>query len=185
MHRGILLISVISLVAVWVLGFDKKDDKNLYPLGKPLNHQDCDILEENRIVNGDSLNGLINDKDEVTILFGYYKCNEIERNDIVIYRFAGNDNPVIKVVKAIPGDDFHLENGRIFVNGVILRNSFGKEYQINSRAEQLLSLYEKEHSGKIPANAYLILGNNSNGSLDSTRFGLVGKSEILGKVLSH
>jgi len=47
----------------------------------------------------------------------------------------------------------------------------------------MLSLYERDYKGVIPKNAYLILGNLVEGSLDSSRFGLVGKSDFLGKVV--
>jgi type IV secretory pathway protease TraF len=46
----------------------------------------------------------------------------------------------------------------------------------------MLSLYEDDCSEGIPQNTYLILGNLTSGSLDSSRFGLIDKSDILGKV---
>ena len=46
----------------------------------------------------------------------------------------------------------------------------------------MLSLYERDYQGKIPEDAYLVLGDNINGSLDSRNFGLIGKQDILGKV---
>jgi type IV secretory pathway protease TraF len=46
----------------------------------------------------------------------------------------------------------------------------------------MLSLYEKDYKGVIPKNAYLLLGNRISGSVDSTTFGLVEKSDIIAKV---
>ena len=48
----------------------------------------------------------------------------------------------------------------------------------------MLSLYENDYKGMIPSKAYLILGNLSGGSLDASRFGLIDRSDILGKVLA-
>ncbi len=45
----------------------------------------------------------------MNILFGYYDCHEIVANEIVAYDYAGNENPVIKIVKALPGDSFSLK----------------------------------------------------------------------------
>jgi type IV secretory pathway protease TraF len=45
----------------------------------------------------------------------------------------------------------------------------------------MLSLYEKDYKGIIPQNTYLILGDQPSGSVDSSVFGLVDKSDILGK----
>jgi len=46
----------------------------------------------------------------------------------------------------------------------------------------MLSLYEKDYHGVIPENTYLLLGEVTSGSLDSTRFGLIDKSSVLGKI---
>jgi type IV secretory pathway protease TraF len=53
---------------------------------------------------------------------------------------------------------------------------------LDERGYRVLSLYEKDYKGIIPEDAYLILGNLPQGSLDSSHFGLVGKKDILGKV---
>jgi hypothetical protein len=53
---------------------------------------------------------------------------------------------------------------------------------LDDQGYRLLSLYEKDYKGIIPEDAYLILGNLPQGSLDSSHFGLVGKKDILGKV---
>ena len=47
----------------------------------------------------------------------------------------------------------------------------------------MLELYINDYQGVIPANAYLILGNQAEGSLDSIRFGLIGKEGIVGKIV--
>ncbi len=146
----------------------------------------CPIEIEERIVRGGSLQGLIEDGQTVKVLFGYYNCHKIERGDVVLYDFAGNKEPVIKIVKGIEGDSFHLvkvDGGyHILINGEIIKNAQGEPYLIDQSGYKMLSLYEKDYSGIIPKDAYLILGNLTYGSLDSTRFGLIDKSDILGKV---
>jgi len=47
----------------------------------------------------------------------------------------------------------------------------------------MLSLYEKSYNGIIPEKSLLILGNVIEGSQDSIQFGLVGQSDILGKII--
>jgi type IV secretory pathway protease TraF len=63
-----------------------------------------------------------------------------------------------------------------------LKNSQNQPYILDERGYRVLSLYEKDYKGIIPEDAYLILGNLPQGSLDSSHFGLVGKKDILGKV---
>ena len=146
----------------------------------------CSVKTEERIVRGDSLSPLVVSGQTVKILFDYYDCYEIKRNDIVVYNFSGNSNPIIKIVKGLPGDKFHLEKTesgwQILINNEVLKNSENKPYLLSENGYRMLSLYEKDYKGQIPEDAFLILGNIISGSLDSTRFGLVGKDDILGKV---
>jgi len=45
----------------------------------------------------------------------------------------------------------------------------------------MLKLYEDDYHGIIPPNTYLLLGDQVNGSIDAGAFGLVDKSDIIGK----
>jgi signal peptidase I len=149
-------------------------------------YQNCSVKTEGKIVKGDSLEPLIKNGQTVKVLLGYYNCHPIQRNDIVLYNYSGNKNPIIKTVKGVPGDRFSLEktnNGwYISINGEILKNSQSQPYILDYRGYKVLSLYERSYKGTIPEDAYLILGNLPYGSLDSSHFGFVGRKDFLGKV---
>ncbi len=162
-----------------------------FPLfAQPITMEDTNrcFTEEWWIVRGHSLEPLIKPGEKVKILKGYYDCHPVERGDIVVYHYMGNRNPIIKIIKAIPGDKLSLrrkENGsgwQLFINDKVVKNSEKIPYTINYRGYKMLSLYIKDYKGVIPPNTYLILGNRSSGSLDSRVFGLIDKSDIIGKV---
>lgn len=156
--------------------------------------KDCQVKVKEVIVRGGSLQGFIEDGQTVKVLYGYYNCHKIERGDVVLYDFAGRPEPVIKIVQGIDGDKFQLkkvpsadsgqtDNGwNILINDEIVKNTQGIPYSLGESGYRMLHLYEKDYKGKIPDNAYLLLGNLTGGSLDSTMFGLIDKSDILGKV---
>ncbi|MDP3057559.1 MAG: signal peptidase I [bacterium] len=159
--------------------------------------QGCVSSVEEKIVRGNSLTGVIEPGETVKILFGYYDCNEIKKEDIIVYSYAGNPVPLIKIVKGIPGDSFRLQkeesgpvrgktsngvNRNILIKGEVLKNAQSQPYLIGESGYRMLSLYERDYKGVIPENAYLLLGNLASGSLDGTHFGLIGKADILGKV---
>lgn len=154
---------------------------------KLLSGQSCVLAIEKKAVQGGSLSGLVEDGQEVKIWRDYYKCRPVRRNDIVVYYFAGNSEPLIKIVKGISGDTFFLrqdgEARHIILNGEVVKNSEGEPYQVSEQGNRLLSLYIRDYQGVIPANTYLLLGNIANGSLDSTRFGLVSGRDITAKVV--
>jgi signal peptidase I len=145
----------------------------------------CPIQTKEMTVEGTSMTPLVKPGEAIKALLGYYACHPIERGDIVLYHYAGDKNPLIKIIKAVPGDHWSLEDksGRflILVNGNVLKNSEGNEYQIPD-TNKILLLYTNDYP-IIPQGAYLILGDETGGSLDSTSFGLVGGSDILGKVI--
>jgi signal peptidase I len=192
----IFLILVTASILTLILSVKIKEEKKKIT-NKPVEKlkkedvknqksQNCTIKIEEKIVRGNSLEPLIKDGETIEVLFGYYDCYPIQRNDIVLYSYSGNKNPIIKIIKGIPGDKFSLKktnNGwYILINGEILKNSQNQPYIFDERGYKMLSLYEKDYKGIIPEDAYLILGNLSQGSLDSSYFGLVGKKDILGKV---
>lgn len=191
------LFLIFLFVAAYFAFFDvKKKDILIYSgssgNGKILTtdekkiNKECITSEEDRIVKGDSLSGIISDGEKVRILNDYYLCNDILREDIVVYKYQGLDNPVIKIVKGIPGDSFKIENSGgdflIYINGKVLSNSLGEIYRIKESASKMIQLYAKDYP-VIPQNAFLLLGNLASGSVDSTKFGLIDRKDLIGKVI--
>jgi signal peptidase I len=177
MRKRIIFIFLI-LVTAFVLTLILEDVENQ-------KFQNCSIKIEEKIVRGNSLEPLIKNGETIEVLFGYYDCHSIQRNDIVLYSYSGNKNPIIKIIKGIPGDKFSLKktnNGwYILINGEILKNSQNQPYIFDEQGYKILSLYEKDYKGIIPEDAYLILGNLPQGSVDSSHFGLVGKKRYFGE----
>jgi signal peptidase I len=148
----------------------------------------CPVQEEIRTVRGNSLEPLVSSGTEIKALFGYYNCHEIKRGDLVLYRYAGDKVPLLKIVKGIPGDSFHLVKNdqgedNLIINGKIVVNSQNMPYVFNGNRYRMLSLYEDDYKGVIPRNTYLLLGDQANGSVDASVFGLVDKSDIIGKAI--
>jgi signal peptidase I len=146
---------------------------------------ECISKTEDKVIQGDYLQGLIEDGEKVRVFFGYYDCNPVEREDIVLYNYSGEE-PLIKIVKAVPGDAFSLESGidggwNIIINGQILNNSQGEAYSLDRRAYNMLYAYEDNYGGVVPDKVYMIMGNQASGSFDFSKFGLVHESNLLAK----
>ena len=195
MNKGLYIILAILIVVLIFLNSERFSFFNKEPQissrdqtvnTMDLKSQDCSIKIEEMTVRGSSLDPLIKPEQTIKALFGYYNCYEIERGDVVLFEYAGNKNPLLKVVKGISGDKFELretEGGwNIIVNNSVVKNFEGKPYLISGNRYKMLSLYERDYKGIIPENAYLLLSNQVAGSIDSTVFGLVDKSGIIAKV---
>jgi type IV secretory pathway protease TraF len=121
-------------------------------------------------------------------MYGYYACNDVGRDDLVIVYNAGNPAPLIKIAKGIPGDTFRMDPKDdawhyLVIDGRNATNSRGEQYLIDERGYALLSLYYNDDKGVMPPDTYLLLGNIATGTFDSTRFGLIGRADILGKAI--
>jgi len=191
----VFLLSIILLFGLSFYAFlnflGKAKPPEISQAASQFPSSDSACVSEEKIVEvrGDSLSGLIESGQKLKLLAGYYKCNPVMRNDIVIYNYPGSD-PLIKVVKGIAGDKFRLEKAatgcwQILINNEILKNNSNQAYCLSDNGYRMLALYEKDYRGIIPENAYLILGNQVGGTLDSSRFGLVGKDDIIGKVIGY
>jgi signal peptidase I len=175
-----LYFLIIILLSITIIS-------NIYNSNNIIKNSQCITVEKLVEVRGSSLSGIIEPSENIKILINYYECNQVERNDIVAYNFTGNEVPIIKIVKGIEGDKFQLKKidncYNILINNKIVKNSKNIPYCINEQGYRMLSLYEKDYNNIIPKNTYLLLGNLATGSTDSTRFGLVDKSDFIGKVI--
>ena len=189
----IFIIGALALCIAEFVGFKNvvsfiKKDSLLTVLTVPASFQNtCPVQSKQFTVNGESMVPFIKSGETIQGLLGYYNCHTIQRGDIVFIRYAGDAYPLIKFVRGIPGDSFSFDQiGNSYalkINGKVVVNSDNIPYHINDSGYRMLSLYADNYHNAIPAHAYLILGDNTNGSLDSERFGLVGKLDILGKAV--
>lgn len=154
-----------------------------------LNTDDYNINQPTIVhVNGQSMQGLLEDGMNYTFDFNYTK--PIVKGDIVLYDYKGLEGGVVKQVKARQGDYFELKQIEdinsyyLYINNELVKNSFDEPIRINSKGYKLLHLYEVDYQNIIPPNTFLLLGNKPYGTIDSTRFGLISRQDILGVYIS-
>jgi signal peptidase I len=105
----------------------------------------------------------------------YYRLYHPQRGDIIVFRYPFNKKKnLIKRVIALPGETVRIENGLLYINGVLLQgDQFNREY-LNvgnyGRGEEV-----------IPENSFFVLGDNSRNSDDSRFWGYVPFNNILGR----
>jgi signal peptidase I len=116
-----------------------------------------------------------------------YRFSNPERGDIVVFeptdvlRQGGNKDAFIKRIIGLPGDRVSIMNNRVFVNG----NPLAEDY-LNP---DVLTMVEACNSSDaflmrpqtIPANSYLVLGDNRGNSFDSRCWGVVPRDNIIGR----
>lgn len=108
------------------------------------------------------------------------KFNKPKRGDIVVFNYPEDPKRAfIKRCVGLPGDKIEIKNGRIFLNGELLKEKpFNKIYYYN-RGD-----YAAENNViEIPKDAYLVLGDNSASSKDSRYWGTLDDKYLIGKAV--
>lgn len=151
----------------------------------PLHAAPCAVTEEIRTVRGNSLFPVLQHGQDITIELGYYACHPVQRDDLVVFRHAGTQT-LIKFAKGLPGERLALQPApdglsEVLVNDQVVTNAQHEPYRLTSQGAKMLSLYIRDYHGTIPPQAYLVFGNLPHGSRDSSAFGLIGESALLGR----
>lgn len=113
------------------------------------------------------------------------------RGDVVVLASPTDGQVLLKRVVAVPGDEVQVEDGRLTIDGVPARvheaPDGGLVEDLGGRSHPL----DEEHGGgpdfgptRVPADRYLVLGDNRGNSRDGRFFGWVGRDAILGRAVA-
>lgn len=122
---------------------------------------------ENTIMTGDRVIG-----NRLAYLF-----ENPQRGDIVIFKYPDDERQLfVKRVIGMPGETVVIEDAKVYINGVLLEENYLKEEWV---------IDADSYTFVVPANSYLVLGDNRNNSKDS-RYWLntyVKEEQLLGEAV--
>lgn len=86
-----------------------------------------------------------------------------------------HDKLLIKRIIGVPGDVIKITEGKVYVNGLVIDDSYTKDQYTNGEITDLV----------VPADSYFCLGDNRTVSIDSRSMevGFIKKEQIVGKVV--
>jgi signal peptidase I len=126
-------------------------------------------------VEGTSMLPRLEDHDRLFINKFVYRISAIHRGDVVVFHYPRDpEKSYIKRVIALPGDRIVIENGRVFLNGKAIRESYVPEQYRDTR-----SMAEMV----VPEESYFMMGDHRSISSDSREFGPVDRDLIYGKAV--
>lgn len=106
-----------------------------------------------------------------------YLRKDPQRGDIVVFKYPDDEAQIyVKRVIGLPGETITIEEGKVYIDGVELKEDYLKEEWTVSTGP---------YTFEVPEGCYLMMGDNRNNSWDA-RFwsnSYVSKDKILGKAL--
>ena len=106
-----------------------------------------------------------------------YRFHAPKQNDIVVIKDPTDGAFVVKRIIGMPGDSILFKNGKVFVNGVQLKEPYvwaGRPTLTYSGFHEQLIVCGQDQ--------YFVLGDNRENSFDSRMYGPVRRQNILGAV---
>jgi signal peptidase I len=118
-----------------------------------------------------------------------YALSLPQRGDIVMFnpterlRQDGFLNPFIKRIIGLPGEQVALKNGSVYINGKALNEAYiAKDSQTVTDVCGSAGVPFLSTPQQVSAGGYLVLGDNRDNSYDSRCWGVVPRSNLIGKV---
>jgi hypothetical protein len=152
-----------------------------------------DCVKETKVVTvqDEHMAGYFEKNASAQVLENFYNCNAVTRGDFAWYRFSPQIDPVIRVVRGVPGDKYTLteytekeKKGQwtISINGETVKAG-NQDYYIQSNTVPPLKTYELSRGGVLGADEYILLSNVPPGLSDSSNLGLIDKKSLVGKAI--
>lgn len=101
-----------------------------------------------------------------------FETGAIKRGDVIVFDPpVDSDEPYVKRVIGLPGDEVVIKDGAVFINGTLVEEPYTEAYLRNGG------------TWEVPEGEIFVMGDNRNNSSDSRSWGTVPVENIIGKAL--
>lgn len=128
------------------------------------------FLGERTVVYGQSMEPNLRPNQQLIIDKLSYRFHNPKRGDIIVINVRTSDIPYIKRVIGLPGEVLEVRNNRVYINGVVLSESYISEITQGDYGPVT-----------IPDEQVFVMGDNRRSSRDSRAVGTIPFDDIIAK----
>jgi signal peptidase I len=112
--------------------------------------------------------------------FKYFKKNELQRGDLVLFRYPEDPTKVfVKRVIALEGEKIEIKDRQVYINGEAIPES----YKVHKDTNIYDAIRDNFGPELVPSDHCFVLGDSRDNSYDSRNWGFLPVSNIKGKPL--
>ncbi len=130
------------------------------------------------VITGDSMYPTYINGEKLIVEKLSVKYKPLSRDEIVIFNHPLEKIVVIKRVIGLPGEKVMISDNKVYINGQPLEEPYLQPNTQTQSGQNLKDGVEYE----IPADSYVVLGDNRKDSLDSRQWGFLPKQYIVGRI---
>jgi signal peptidase I len=139
------------------------------------------FVAEARYIPSGSMKPTLQINDRLVVEKISYRFNPPERGDIIVFRApqkaldavnSTTNDAYIKRVIALPGESVEVKEGKVFINGEALEETYIQAPPSYTWGPEV-----------VPENEYLVLGDNRNLSSDGHIWGFLPEESIIGRAV--
>lgn len=99
-----------------------------------------------------------------------YRFGDPQPGDVVVFDYPLNTgDDYVKRIVGMPGDEVHLEAGKVYINGSPLDEPY------------IASDTPGDQTWTVPEGSYFVMGDNRHSSSDSRSWGMLAREYLVGK----
>ena len=131
-----------------------------------------------RAIDGVSMFPYLHNNDYILVYKLQYISKNPQRGDVVVFKHSETQDYIKRVI-GLPGETIMIQNGKVFINGSELFETY-LDSTVRTQPETTI---REAVPYQIPDNQYVLMGDNRPYSTDSREFGAVPKEYIEGRAV--
>lgn len=140
------------------------------------------VIQPNE-VSGSSMYPTFKNKEYLLSSLIDIRLDKYKRGDVIVFHSpVDNEKLFIKRVIGLPGDRIRLENGDVYLNGVLLDESAYLAKEVKTYGGSFLP---DGVEITVPSGTVFVMGDNRPYSSDSREWGFLKKSDVVGKSVAR
>lgn len=135
------------------------------------------FLVESVTVVGVSMVPTLHNSEHYLLNRWVYYVRAPKPEDVIVLRDPADHGLSVKRIIAVGGDSIALKDGRVYINGRLLSEPYLPPGIRTFASASIDGVY------KCPKDAFFVLGDNRNNSVDSRAYGPVPRGNVLGLII--